>query len=882
MSMTPGTLLGPYEILAPIGEGGMGDVYKARDTRLNRIVALKTSKTEFSERFEREARAVAALNHSNICTLHDVGPNYLVMEYIEGAPLKGPLPLDQALKYAAQICDALDAAHKKGITHRDLKPANILVTKTGIKLLDFGIAKMSQSTVTGSEDATVRMALTGNNEMVGTLYYMSPEQLQGQGNGQPVDSRSDIFSFGVVLYEMLTGKRAFAGSSPATVIAAIMERPAPSIADVAPPALDHVLKKCLAKDPDQRWQTARDLKGELEWIASASPDATAAPAASRHRLLPWLVAAALLMAVLLLIPWRGQPAAVAELVRFPVYPPPGTAFTGTISTSVPVPQFALSPDGRTLVFAAAPDGVKPTLWLRSFDEVAARLLPGTEDAARPFWSPDGRSIGFVAEGKLKRIPSLGGPVQVFAENVGVPRGASWAASGMVYFGQANNPINSVKASGGPIIAVTKLDESNQEGMHIWPHLLPGGNHFLFTIRSGKGGYSGVYAKSFDASPGKLLVGQDSSGVYASPGYLLWVDGDTLVGQMFDADRLELHSQPFNVAKGVGRSSSSEAAVSVASSATTLAYSSSILRLGRLTWFDRSGNSLDSPTPDGDYVDFRLSPDDKRLAVSLVDSKTSHSHLWLYDLIRGGASRFTPGLGLSAAPVWAPDGSRLVFRTFRNGVIELYQKSTSMGGNEEPLLTVADQQATGTPSSNTIPTSWSPDGKYLIYSIVVAGAGFDLGLLPNPGASPHNPKPVQFLGSASDEIQASFSPDGRFVAYASNETGRYQVYVQTFPLSDRKWPVSTHGGYEPQWRGDGREIYYLSEDRKLMVVQVGAGPSFGVPKPLFQTRVPGGVEPLRMHYVPTRDGQRFLVNTQIGDPTPNPITVVLNWTAGLKK
>jgi Tol biopolymer transport system component/tRNA A-37 threonylcarbamoyl transferase component Bud32 len=872
MPLPAGTKLGPYEIVAPIGAGGMREVYKARDSRLDRIVALKVAHEQFSERFEREARAVAALNHPNICMLYDVGPNYLVMEYIDGRTLAGPLPLEQALKYGGQICDALDAAHRKGIVHRDLKPANILLTKAGIKLLDFGLAKQRREAAVGG--ATETIALTKANTMLGTLQYMAPEQLQGQ----EADARSDIFSFGLVLFEMLTGKRPFEGSSPASVIAAILEHRAPSVADVAPASLDRVLDRCLAKHPDDRWQTARDLKAGLEWVAEGGGGAAVAVAPRRSAWLlgaGWIAAAALVAVLLVLAPWRARPQ--GELVRFAVYPPDGNAFARANDATVPVPQFALSPDGRTLVFAAAAAGAKAMLWLRSIKEVAARPLPGTEDCIGPFWSPDSQWIAFLAEGKLKKIRAGGGAVQVIAEGVADSFGATWGPDGEILFGSGSAPINRVHSTGGPFAPVTQLDVARREGSHRFPHFLPDGRHFLFTVRSGLAEQRGIYVGSLDGKTKKLLVRIDAGAVYASPDYLLWVDGDTLLGQDFDADRLDLAGQPFTVAERAGRSTTGESAVS-ASPTGILAYDSATLRLGRLTWFDRSGNALNSPAPDGDYADFRLSPEEKRLAASLVNLKTGSTDIWLTDLLRGSTSRLSAGPALNAAPVWSPDGARIAFRTNRGGVIELYQKSALGGGNEEPVLTAEAIRAAGVNAVQLVPSDWSPDGLQIVYTVPNPASGYDLWLLPLAS----NAKPVRYLSSPADQIHANFSPDSRLIAYGSNETGRYEVYVQTLPKSDRQWTVSTNGGYEPRWRSDGREIYYLSEDRKLMAVPVGPGPSFGVPKPLFQTRVSVGVDVLRTHYVPARDGQRFLVNTEIGDPPPNPITVVLNWTAGLKR
>jgi len=881
MLLVPGTRLGPYEILAPLGAGGMGEVYKANDTRLDRIVALKVAKTEFSERFEREARAVAALNHTNICTLHDVGPNYLVMEYLEGTPLKGPLPIDQALKYAVQICDALDAAHKKGITHRDLKPANILATKSGVKLLDFGLAKVAQMN-NAPDEATLFMALTGKHEILGTLYYMSPEQLQAQGSGKDVDPRSDIFSFGIVLYEMLTGKHAFEGASAASVIAGILERPTPSVTDVAPPSLDRVLQLCLKKDPDDRWQSARDLRNELQWIAEGGRATASAGERTPGRWrggLGWIAATFLAAALLFLALFHRGAREAGEVTRLTINPPEKTLIVSdTLGNTVPVQQFAISPDGRTIALVAAVQEGHSTLWLRSLDDLMVRPMSGTESASNPFWSPDGRWIGFFAEGKLKKIPAGGGPVQVVVASSGTARGASWGTDGTILFAKGNTGIYRVASSGGTVSEVTRLDSSLQEGSHRWPSFLPDGRHFLYEIRSALPEDQGIYAGSIDGKIRKRLLPADSAAVYAAPGYLLYLDGDTVLAQPFDTNRMELSGQPVMAAEQVGHASSGYGAMSVAGSS-ILAYSGPMMRPGRLTWFDRDGRASGTIAADGNYSDFRLSPDESRLAASLVNPKFGNVDIWLSDIARGSTLRLTSGYSLNASPIWSPDGTGIIYRSVRKGMAEFYRKSASGGGKEEPVLLDKVQREVLTESNLSEPTDWSPDGRHLLYS--TSTSNVQLWLLPfSSGGTPE--KPSKLVDSPADVMHGNFSPDGRLIAYTSNESGVWEVYAQTFPPSDRKWQISTDGGYEPRWRADGREVYYLTRNRKLMSVPVSAGPSFGVPKPLFQTQVPSGVNSLNMHYVPSRDGRRFLVNTQIGEPAPNPITVVLNWTAALKK
>ena len=875
----------------------MGEVYRARDTRLDRTVAIKilpahlSDNTEAKQRFDREARAISSLNHPNICTLYDVGHqdgmDYLVMEFLEGQTLadrlaKGPLPPDQVLKHGIEICEGLEKAHKTGVTHRDLKPGNIMLTKTGAKLMDFGLAKAATSSAPPASSLTMTVSgpsaappLTARGMIVGTFQYMSPEQLEGK----EADARSDIFALGAVLYEMATGRPAFTGKTQASIVAAILASQPPPITQfqpMTPPALERVVRKCLEKDPDDRWQSARDIETNLEWIAEGEnpvPSSAVKHSPWRERA-GWMLAGVLLSGLMFFVAGRDRGSPAREPARFSVYPPEKAVFSGPPNITVPVPQFALSPDGRSLVFVANSTGGDPVIWLRSIDQVTAHPLPGTEHAQIPFWSPDCRWLGFFAEGKLKKIPVAGGPVQVLTD-VSDAFGGSWSTDGSIIFAKLSSAIFRVSSGGGVVTAVTKMDTIMKA--HRWPQFLPDGRHFLFHVQGGDPEHRGLYAGSLDGGDQKFLVHTGSSAVYASPGYLLYVDGDTLLGQAFDAARLEVKGEPFTVAEHVGRSTGFSIGASTSGTG-MLAYAAAILHRGRLTWFDRAGNALDSVGVEGDYSDFRLSPNGQMLAVSLVDPKGWNPDIWLIDLVRGGPSRFTFGSALNAAPVWSPDGAKIVFRTNRNGMTEWYAKSAGGGGNEEAVLTNEAQHAAGIDSPNLVSSDWSPDGRYIIGSVPQESTGEDIWLIPLSG----DKKPFKFLGPPSDQIHANFSPDGRFVAYTSNEAGRFQVYVQTFPLSDRKWQVSTDGGYEPRWRGDGREIYYLSEDRKLMAVSVGAGPSFAVPKMLFQTRAPEGVTSRRTHYVPSRDGQRFLVNTQSGDAPPSPITVVLNWQAELKK
>ena len=895
MPLTSGSRLGPYEIIAPLGAGGMGEVYKARDTRLDRIVAIKilpdalAGDPQFRDRFDREARSISQLDHPHICALFDVGEHnrtaYLVMQYLEGETLadrlsKGALPIDQALQVAIQIAGALATAHKAGIVHRDLKPGNIMLTRGGAKLLDFGLAKTKPVVAgAGLSMLPTTPAATAQGTILGTFQYMAPEQLEGH----EADARTDIFAFGAVVYEMLTGKKAFEGKSHATLIAAIIGNDPPPISAVqslTPPAVDRLVQKCLRKDADERWQTARDLLDELKWIAEGGT--AAAPVAARTRN-PWIergawitVIVGVLIALLFVLRSASAPA-MGDVVRLSILPPDKTVFTGQSTATVGGPQLALSPDGRVIVFVAAASGARPTLWLRSLDAVMAQSLPGTEGAESPFWSPDQRWIGYFADGKLQKIPASGGPSQLIAANVPDNRLASWGPDDTILFSTGITGVLRVSSSGGMVTPVTELDRSRQEGSHRFPQFLPDGRHFLFMVRSSLAEQAGAYAAALDGTTKKLLLHGNASALYAPSGHVLFLDGDTLMGQAFDVERLELKGQAFVVEGGVGRSSTGSGSYSVSGTG-TLAYAGTLSTPGRLTWFDRGGTPSESAGPPGDYTDFRLSPDQTRLAASLVDPKTGFPDIWIMDLTRGGSAPFTFGPAVNASPVWAPDAARIIFRTTRaGGLAEFYGKSAGGGGNEELVLPQTASRAAGILATNTMLWDWSPDGRHLLLSAATSSDN-DLWLVPLTG----NPKPARFLSAPGDQFHGNFSPDGRLVAYSSNESGRFEVHVQTFPLTDRQWIVSTTGGYEPRWRADGREMYYLSSDQKLMAVGVGPGPTFGAPTALFQVRVARGVSLNRTHYVPSRDGRRFLVNTPTGDAAIVPITVVLNWTAALKK
>jgi serine/threonine protein kinase len=859
MPLAAGEKLGPYEILAPIGAGGMGDVYKARDTRLDRIVAIKVSKIEFSERFEREARAVAALNHSNICTLHDVGPNYLVMEYIEGTPLKGPLPVDQALKYAVQICDALDAAHKKGITHRDLKPANILVTKGSIKLLDFGLAKIGQSAMPIS-DATLTMALTGKNEIVGTIYYMSPEQLQAQATGQEIDPRSDIFSFGLVLYGMLTGKRAFEGSSPASVIAAIMERPAPSIADVAPAALDRVLRKCLAKDPDERWQTARDLKDELEWIASAPESGSAVPSPNKKSKLVWFLGAiasavVLALAGLALIHFREAPLPELAGVRFQIAPPEKST----------IDYFKLSPDGRSLAFVTG-----DRLWIRPLNSLESRPLAGTEGASQLFWSPDSQFLGFFAQGKLKKIVASGGPPQDLC-TVTQPFGGTWNRDGVIVLPLSlGSGLYRVPASGG-----TPMPLSSGVKRHVYPEFLPDGQHFLYLdIDTGRA----IGIGSLDGAPAVIVPEDADSPVYVAAaggqgGYLLFRRREVLMAQRFNPTALTFSGDPVALAQRIG-GDPIWGAFSVSENGTLVYAPPTGAGALQLAWKDRAGKQVGLFGPPGVYDRFRLSSDEKQITFTALQN--NEPDIWVMDAARGVPSKLTFDPAIDDPPMWSPDGQRIVWASNRvGGTFDLYIKPAT-GGTDQLLLKM------GTLSGWA--EDWSRDGRYILYQIPGGKTGQDLWIAPQAVSGTPADKPSPYLQTQFDEEHGRFSPDGHWVAYTSNETGRQEVYVQPFPATGAQFQVSLGGGREPHWRKDGTELFYIGEGRTVTAVSMKlGGKSFQAeqPKRLFPLSILSTFIVARSYEV-SNDGQRFLTPVIPDGGSAPPLTVDLNWQAMLKK
>jgi eukaryotic-like serine/threonine-protein kinase len=862
MAISVGDTLGPYEILAPIGAGGMGEVWKARDTRLDRIVAIKTSSKHFSERFEREARAIAALNHPNICQIYDVGPDYLVMEYVEGPQITGPLPLDLALKAAIQLASALEAAHRKSITHRDLKPANILTTKSGVKVLDFGLAKFELMKDAHGDETKTR-ALTQEGTIVGTLQYMAPEQLQGK----PTDARSDIFSFGCVLYEILTGKRAFLAENQATLIAAIMDREPEPVAvhqPMIPPVLERVVKKCLAKDPDDRWQTASDLKSELQWVLdSGSQAAMPAPVVEhcrRHARLGWILAAVstVLLAGFAIYHFRTAPAPAATSC-FEVALPEGASWE---NFDYPV----VSPDGSRILFSTTSRYATRSLWIRPIDSVSAQPLPGTEASALypGAWSPDGRSIAYVADGKLCRLEMAGGSPQILSSATAFSRPA-WSPAGTILFtGQAPYPLFQVPASGGE----AKQLAASSANARFHPSFLPDGRHFLYSSSppAGLGTSLGDFVAALDSKEEKLVT-TGSSAVFFPPSWLLYVRGSTLVAQPFDPGKQTLSGDPIPIADQVATVSLNGGGFSV--SRNVLAYRRAVPELPNdLTWYDRQGKRVGTVGEPALYSNPALSPDGKRLAVARVDPADNNREIWVLDLARGVSSRFTFDKADKTNPVWSPDGSRIAYTSahISQARRSIYWKAAGGGAVEELLLEDAGNNAV---------EDWSPDGKLLLFNV----GSHDVAALPLSG----DRKPYPVLKAAFAQQQGHLSPDGRWIAYTSAESGRQEVFVQNFPPAGGKWQVSTNGGVEPSWRRDGRELYFL-RGTKLHAVEVrAAGSTFepGIPKELFDAPVVVGTL-RRNRYLPAPDGQRFLVVTSPKSVDASPFIVVQNWQNALQR
>jgi eukaryotic-like serine/threonine-protein kinase len=899
MALTSGIKLGPYEIQSPLGAGGMGEVYRARDTRLDRTVAIKVLPASLSsdpalrERLEREARAISKLSHPNICTLHDIGhqdgTDFLVMEYVEGETLeqrlaRGPVPTEQTLRYAAQIADALAKAHRQGVVHRDLKPGNVMLTKSGAKLLDFGLAKQAGTgpLAAALNEITVENRLTSDGQIVGTFQYMAPEQLEGK----EADARTDIFAFGELIYEMATGKPPFQGKSRASLIAAILTVDPPSITQLqpmSPPALDRLVKKCLAKDPEDRWQSASDLASELQWLAQSGSQASVVgaptlplrPTFQKHWLAGSLALA--LVIVIAVVIWR--------MFAESEFKAPVLHLTADLSPQLslafgPVvwPLFVLSPDGGTLVFVGEEGGTR-RLYLRRLDQWDATPIRGTESAERPFFSPDGQWLAFSAGGRIKKVPVAGGPPIDLVE-------ASWGAGAwntddqIIYTRAYNEGLWQVSASGGSPKMLTAPDHSKGELGHWWPQILPDNETVLFTVFSTPIDHSRLVAMSLKTGRQKTVLEGGVFGRYLSSGHLVFARGETVLAAPFGLRKLEVTGGAVAVLEGVAFFPQNALSQFAVSGNGSLAFLPSAVAFSeqKLVSVDRSGKLQIIREKLHVHFALRLSPDGRRIAMGLRESGLAPD-VWILDLTRGSLSPLTHGPASNFDPIWSPDGKR-IFYVSERPVFEIFSKAADGSGNEEMLLST---------SNDKYPNSISPDGKTLLLTTTISHANGDLWTVPLQ--SPKEAKP--FLATEFDESRGAFSPDGGWVAYQSSESGRDEVYVRSFPGGGNRLQVSTEGGFEPVWAKNGKELYYRS-GRKLISVPVKLGADFvtGTPKVLFEGEfagLSGAVGTLGFAtgdetsaYDVSPDGQRFYFIQEDKTPAQQAkINIVLNWSEEIK-
>jgi len=892
MTLSPSTRLGPYEVIAPLGAGGMGEVYRARDSRLGREVAIKVLPAAFSQdadrlrRFEQEARAVGMLNHPNILIVHDIGTHdgspYIVSELLDGETLRarlnsGALTVRKAADYAQQMACGLQVAHEKGVVHRDLKPENLFITQDGrLKILDFGLAKLKppQSGEEVLTDAPTQGVNTEPGMVMGTMGYMSPEQVRGQ----TADHRADIFAFGVVLYEMLCGRRAFAGGTAVEVMNAILKDEPAELSAInlhVPPTFERLVRRCLEKRPEERFQSAGDIGFAVEAFSAPSgshaPTAVAevsgtgaassrwTPAGWRERLV-WVAITVLLAIIALVLFYVRRPAEEPRAIRFSISPPGN----GVFMTAKDIPYaVAISPDGRRLALIVATEG-KTQLWVRSLNGLTMQPLPGTEGAATPFWSPDGRYIGFSAEGKLKKIEATGGPPQILCDTPQGGAPATWNRDGIILFSSPSG-IFRVSADGGDAAPVTKLNQSQGEAPPMWPYFLPDGRHFLFLLVHAKkdgGADNDLCVGSLDSQETKLLMHGGSRMAYAPPGYLLYVRDGTLLAHPFDVQALRLTGNPFPVAEQLSYFQPTGDADYSISENGVLAYQAGVT-LSRLVWVNRDGAETGAVGAPGNYRWLRLSPDGQRLIVSVDEMRTGTSDLWIYELSRGTPTRFTFEPGVENEAIWSPDGRKIAFGSDRGGPPSLQLKAL----NDSSLV----ERLTNTIGWVQRPYDWSPDGEWIIYGGGEAKTGNDLWFLPMTGER----KPTPFLRTNFNEVEARFSPDGHWVVYVSDESGRPEVYVRSFQGAAGKWKVSNGGGEYPRWRG--KELFYLAPDNKLMAVPVKIGSAFEAGNPAVRFRLSAVLR----DYDVSADGQRFILNVHAAEAVSLPMTVVVNWMANVK-
>jgi serine/threonine protein kinase/Tol biopolymer transport system component len=884
--LSAGKLLGPYEILSLVGAGGMGEVYRARDSRLNRTVAIKILTThvgnrpDLKARFEREARTLATLSHPHICSVFDVGQqdgvDYLVMEFLEGETLaqrlrRHPLPLNEALKIAIQLADALDKAHRQSIVHRDLKPGNVVLTKAGAKIVDFGLAKLVDDGrgPIGATGLSTHTPMTAEGTILGTMQYMAPEQLEAR----EADARTDIFAFGAIVYEMVTGRRSFEEKSQASLIAAILDREPPAMSTLqplTPSSLERVIRKCLAKDPDARWQSAGDLLEELKWIADGTlgDGATGLAAQPRRKrtFAVWAIVSTILLAAALVAIWvlPVRPQVQADEIRFEVPAP----------DIVRPRQITISPDGRWLAFIASTE-TGTAIFLKRFASTKPEQLIGTDGASSPFWSPDSREIAFFSGGRLKKIGVTGGPVQNLCESPNLA-GGTWNSDGVIVFGAAG-VLNRTSAAGGERRPISVRDESRQETSHTAPQFLPDGRRYLYHAWSPQQSNSALYVSSLDSKDRTRLLAVQSKAVYANSGYLLFHRQGILFAQPFDVEKAALTGEPVRVADEVSYEAlGADAAFDVSDNGRLIYFAGGGPALDRqFVWHDRTGRPLGTEGKPGLYTtNFDLSPDGTQIAVAQGNRQGSQFDIWLVDWARDLSRRLTfdPALTPNGNVVWSSDGSRVAFASQRAGNRDIFQKNVNGVGTETPLL--------ATPVDEW-PEDWSEDGRYLAYGRNTAqgttGAG-GIFALPLFG----DRRPITIADTPFGDDEPRFSKDGRWVAYNSDESGTFQVYLVSFPAIDQKRQISTDGGVQPRWRRDGKELFYLGLDGRIMAVDLRIDSTIdaGVPRPLFNTRL--SVDPIRDQFAVAADGQRFLVQVPVVVGLPTPITVLVNWRPSLSK
>jgi eukaryotic-like serine/threonine-protein kinase len=866
-----GETISHYRILEKLGEGGMGAVYRATDTKLHRDVAIKilhdwpAVESDRLVRFSREAQILASLNHPNIASVYSVEDRAIVMELVEGPTLaerivQGPLDIAEALPLAHQITDALIAAHDQGVIHRDLKPANIKISANGrVKLLDFGLAT---STVNPSKpigpNSPTEVALTRTGTIIGTAAYMSPEQAAGE----PLDKRTDIWSFGVVLLEMITGRRPFGGNNISSTLASVMRDPidwSPLPSDT-PTHVRLLLRRCLERDKQKRLRDLGDAWIEIDEVHSSSS----------KRPVRWVAAAIVLGAVSAVSAWLGlgklnEPQLGSpRLFKLNVLPPEKSPLNDQYS----IP--AVSPNGQRLAFVATTEG-KEELWVRDLDSLAVRPLPGTAGAQYPFWSPDSQAIAFFADGKLKRTDLAGGPVLTLCD-VGAGRGGTWSHKGVLVWGGFGTGIYSVPAAGGRATAVTSPSKRAGGVDHRFPWFLPDGRHFLYTDTTSNVEESGVYVADIQSDYRERLVAITSNAAYSPPGYLLFVRDGALMAQPFDAALRRITGEAVPIADKVDSQATRAQNQFSISLNGVLAYSSGRSGGGSLlTWFDRSGKVTGALGAPNALSWGAISPDDKIVAVQRLDQGLMD--IWQHDLTRGIASRFTFGPGGNGYPAWTRDGRHVSFVSVRQGVGRPFRRATSGSAQDEILSTPL-----GEPPSSTNVEDWSPDGKYAVLRVVNPKTLYDIWVLPFDQGKPGIGKP--YLLTEFGEVYARVSPDGHWLAYTSNESKRNEIYVQSFPALGNKIKVSRDGGERSIWSRNGKELYFVSPDEKMMAVSVKTGPRFesGVPKALFNVRLSRAMD---AWFDVTKDG-RFLVPVQVDQTMNVPMIVVVNWQAGLKR